>query len=100
MVKSHTNQKHKKQKYKKQKHEKKMKLMRKPIWWVELIVVALVCMVLIGTLAYVSYRTASMMLYNKMSDSVDDMMGSVHERMNTVQTQDEFAGSVDEDSAA
>ena len=88
------------QKCKKQKHEKKMKLMRKPIWWVELIVVALVCTVMIGTLAYVSYRTASMMLYNKMSDSVDDMMGSVHERMNTVQTQDEFADSVDEDSAA
>ena len=74
--------------------------MRKPRWWVELIVVALVCTVLVGTLAYVSYRTASMMLYNKMSDSVDDMMGSVHERMNTVQTQDEFADSVDEDSAA
>lgn len=88
------------QKCKKQKHEKKMKLMRKPIWWVELLVAALVCTVLIGTLAYVSYRTASMMLYNKMSDSVDDMMGSVHERMNTVQTQDEFADSVDEDSAA
>lgn len=100
MVKSHTNQKHKKQKYEKQKHEKKMKLMRKPIWWVELLVAAAVCTVLIGTLAYVSYRTASMMLYNKMSDSVDDMMGSVHERMNTVQTQDEFADSVDEDSAA
>lgn len=100
MIKSHTNQKHKKQKYEKQKHEKKMKLMRKPIWWVELLVVAAVCTVLIGTLAYVSYRTASMMLYNKMSDSVDDMMGSVHERMNTVQTQDEFADSVDEDSAA
>lgn len=95
MVKLHTNQKHKKQKY-----EKKMKLMRKPIWWVELLVAAAVCTVLIGTLAYVSYRTASMMLYNKMSDSVDDMMGSVHERMNTVQTQDEFADSVDEDSAA
>lgn len=77
-----------------------MKLMRKPIWWVELLVAAAVCTVLIGTLAYVSYRTASMMLYNKMSDSVDDMMGSVHERMNTVQTQDEFADSVDEDSAA
>ena len=92
--------KHEKQKYKKQKHEKKMKLMRKPIWWVELLVAALVCTVLIGTLAYVSYRTASMMLYNKMSDSVDDMMGSVHERMNTVQTQDEFVDSVDEDSAA
>ena len=100
MVKSHTNQKHKKQKYEKQKHEKKMKLMRKPIWWVELLVAAAVCTVLIGTLAYVSYRTASMMLYNKMSDSVDDMMGSVHERINTVQTQDEFADSVDEDSAA
>ena len=100
MVKSHTNQKHKKQKYEKQKHEKKMKLMRKPIWWVELLVAAAVCTVLIGTLAYVSYRTASMMLYNKMSDSVDDMMGSVHERMNTVQTQDEFADSVDEDRAA
>lgn len=53
--------------------------MRKPRWWVELIVVALVCTVLVGTLAYVSYRTASMMLYNKMSDSVEDMMGSVHE---------------------
>ena len=77
-----------------------MKLMRKPIWWVELLVAAAVCTVLIGTLAYVSYRTASMMLYNKMSDSVDDMMGGVHERMNTVQTQDEFADSVDEDSAA
>ena len=88
------------QKCKKQKHEKKMKLMRKPRWWVELIVVALVCTVMIGTLAYASYRTASMMLYNKMSDSVEDMMGSVHERMNTVQTQDEFADSVDEDSAA
>lgn len=100
MIKSHTNQKHKKQKYEKQKHEKKMKLMRKPIWWVELLVAAAVCTVLIGTLAYVSYRTASMMLYNKMSDSVDDMMGGVHERMNTVQTQDEFADSVDEDSAA
>lgn len=74
--------------------------MRKPIWWVELLVAAAVCTVLIGTLAYVSYRTASMMLYNKMSDSVGDMMGSVHERMNTVQTQDEFADSVDEDSAA
>ena len=43
MVKSHTNQKHKKQKYEKQKHEKKMKLMRKPIWWVELLVAAAVC---------------------------------------------------------
>ncbi len=91
---------HGKQKQEKRKHEKKMKLMRKPIWWVELIVVALVCTVLIGTLAYVSYRTASVMLYNKISDSVDDMMGSVHERMNTVQTQDEFADSVDEYSAA
>ena len=30
------------QKCKKQKHEKKMKLMRKPIWWVELLVAALV----------------------------------------------------------
>ena len=48
------NQKHEKKKCKKQKHEKKMQLMRKPIWWVELIVVALVCTVLIGTLAYVS----------------------------------------------
>ena len=50
------------QKCKKQKHEKKMKLMRKPIWWVELLVAALVCTVLIGTLAYVSYRTASVLL--------------------------------------